>query len=120
MTPAQIAEDEKNEAENATAVALLHQATIHDNNLFDKIGDSESAKEVWEILEKSFQSNDRVRKITLQNLRGELEETKMRAGENVAEYIERVQRLAECMKKNGEEIKESRVVEKILRIWWIQ
>ena len=39
----------------------------------------------------------------------------MKAGEKVAEYIERVQSLAEMMKKNGEELKESRIVEKILR-----
>ena len=68
VTPERIAEDEKKEADNASALALLQHATIHDNNLFDKIGDSESAKEIWEILEKAFRSNDRVRKLTLQNL----------------------------------------------------
>jgi hypothetical protein len=114
-TPEAKAEDMKKEAENANALALLHQATNHDNTLYDKIGDAETAKEAWEILEKAFRSNARVRKITLQNLRGELEETKMRSGENVVEYIERVQRIVEGMKRNGEEIGESRVVEKILR-----
>lgn len=56
-----------------------------------------------------------MKQVRLQTLRGELESMRMKDNEKVTDYINRVLNVANQMKRNGEAVIESRLVEKILR-----
>jgi len=53
--------------------------------------------------------------VRLQTLRGKLESMKMKDTKGIAEYITRVETVANQLARNGETLPTSRVVEKILR-----
>ena len=72
------------------------------------------AKEVWDILQQEFQGDTKVRAIKLQTLKKEFENMKMRENENLKEYFSRFMELVNQMKAYGDEMGESRLVEKIL------
>jgi len=95
------------------ALYILYQAV--DESGFEKIANAKSSKEAWDILEKAYKGDDRVKQVRLQTLRGELESMKMKETEGVAEYITRVETVANQLSRNGEMLPASRVVEKILR-----
>ena len=56
-----------------------------------------------------------MKQVRLQTLKGELESMRMKETEGVAEYITRVETLANQLARNGETLPASRVVKKILR-----
>jgi len=95
------------------ALYILYQAV--DESGFEKIAIAKSSKEAWDILEKAYKGDDRVNQVRLQTLRGELESMRMKETEGVAEYITRVETMANQLARNGETLPASRVVEKILR-----
>lgn len=64
---------------------ILYQ--LVDGCNFEKIVSRKSSKEVWDILEKTYKGDDRVKQVQLQTLKGELESMKMKEAEGVAEYI---------------------------------
>ena len=70
----------------------------------------EQAKEAWEILQKEFQGNLKVKNVTLQTLRRDLENLKM--GYNIE-----ITKIVNEMKTFGEEINDNRFVEKILLVY---
>jgi len=95
------------------ALYILYQAV--DESGFEKIASAKSSKEAWDILEKAYKGDDRVKQVRLQTLRGDLESMRMEETEGVAEYITRVETVANQLSRNGETLPASRVVEKILR-----
>ncbi|XP_027927593.1 uncharacterized protein LOC114184484 [Vigna unguiculata] len=95
------------------ALYILYQAV--DESGFEKIASAKSSKEAWDILEKAYKGDDRVKQVRLQTLRGELKSMKMKETEGVAEYITRVETVANKLSRNGETLPASRVEEKILR-----
>lgn len=110
---AQIAALEKTQVKEKSALYLLYNAV--DESGFEKIANAASSKEAWEILEVVHRGNHRVRQIRLQTLRGEFECLKMEDKERVSEYITRVEKVANQLRRNGEPMPASRIVEKILR-----
>jgi gag-polypeptide of LTR copia-type len=82
---------------------------------FEKIAGATTSKEAWDILEKMFKGDDRVKQVCLQTLRGELESMKMKESESVSDYITRIQAVVNQIICNGEALTDARVVEKILR-----
>ncbi|XP_071713154.1 uncharacterized protein [Rutidosis leptorrhynchoides] len=96
-------------------VALLFLFQSVEESGFEKIAGAKIAKEAWDMLEKTFKGADRVKQVRLQTLRGELEAMKMKDTEGVSEYITRVQTVANQLKRNGETLTDSRIIEKILR-----
>ncbi|XP_074374846.1 uncharacterized protein LOC141715635 [Apium graveolens] len=86
-----------------------------DESTFEKISNVKTAKDAWEILQKSFQGVEKVKKVRLQVLRGEFENIKMKASENIGEYITRLKTVTNEMKRNGESLDDVRVMEKLLR-----
>jgi len=67
------------------ALYILYQAM--DESGFEKIARDKSSKEAWDILEKAYKGDDRVKQVRLQTLRGELENMRMKETEGVAGYI---------------------------------
>nr|GEZ31918.1 reverse transcriptase [Tanacetum cinerariifolium] len=96
-----------------TALFLLFQPV--DELSFEKIASASTTKEAWDKLEKAYKGDDPVRKVRLQTLRGELEVVKMKEEEGVSDYITRVQTMVNQLKRNGENLPDSRIIEKILR-----
>ncbi|XP_074374029.1 uncharacterized protein LOC141714407 [Apium graveolens] len=54
-----------------------------DESTFEKISNAKTAKDTWEILQKSFQGVEKVKKVRLQVLRREFENLKMKSSENI-------------------------------------
>lgn len=79
-----------------------------------RIMDADTAKKVWDILEEEFEGNEQVRFVKLHYLRREFENIKMKESETIEEYYGRIKEIVNKMKLYGKEIKEKRVVEKIL------
>jgi len=113
MTIAQIATLKTTRAKDKTALYVLYRAV--DESGFEKIANAMSSKEAWDIQEKAYKGDNRVKQVRLQTLRGELERMRMKEDERVAEYVARVETVANQLGKNGETLPACRVVEKILR-----
>jgi len=113
MTIAQIAMLKATRAKDKTALYVLY--LVVDESGFEKIANVMSSKEAWDILEKAYKGNNRVKQVRLQTFRGELERMRMKEDEGVAEYVSRVETVANHLGRNGETLPAYRVVEKILR-----
>ena len=86
-----------------------------DEDAFEKIAGTTSSKEAWEKLETSYKGAEQVKKVRLQTLRGEFESLHMKVSESISDYFTRVVTVSNELKRNGEELKEVRIIEKILR-----
>ncbi|KAL4296943.1 hypothetical protein GQ457_12G005360 [Hibiscus cannabinus] len=95
------------------ALYFIFQAV--DESTFEKISEATTAKQAWEILQKSLQGVEKAKKVRLQLLRAEFEMLKMKNTESIDDYVSRVKAVANEMKRNGETLGEVRVMEKILR-----
>ncbi|XP_074351974.1 uncharacterized protein LOC141691130 [Apium graveolens] len=86
-----------------------------DESTFENISNAKTAKDACEILQKSFQGVEKVKKVRLQVLRGEFENLKMKSSEYIGEFIKRLKTVTNEMKRNGESLDDVRVMEKLLR-----
>nr|XP_017250820.1 PREDICTED: uncharacterized protein LOC108221452 [Daucus carota subsp. sativus] len=86
-----------------------------DESTFKKNSNAKTAKDAWEILQKSFQGVEKVKKVRLQVLHGEFENLKMKSSENIGEFVMRLKTVTNEMKRNGESLDDVRVMEKLLR-----
>ena len=86
-----------------------------DYSVFGKIANAKTAKEAWRILKLSYKGVDKAQKSKLQFLRREYERYEMSSSETVEQYFSRVTDLVNKMRVYGEEVPDSKVVEKILR-----
>ena len=66
-------------------------------------------------MENTFKGVEQVKKVRLQTFRGEYEALHMNESETVSDYVTRVLKVVNEMKKYGETVNDSQVVEKILR-----
>lgn len=73
-------------------------------------------KDAWKVLRDGFQGNDQVKKVRIQNLKIEFENLKKNKDEKVGDNCVRVNTYIQMMRTLGEEIKNSIVVKKVLRI----
>ncbi|XP_071918746.1 uncharacterized protein [Coffea arabica] len=74
----------------------------------------ETAKEAWDALKVTFQGNDRTRQMQVLNLRREFELLRMKDTENIKKYSDRLVNIVNKIKLIGEQLPNSRVVEKVL------
>ncbi|XP_020224132.1 uncharacterized protein LOC109806162 [Cajanus cajan] len=95
------------------ALSQIHQGV--DYSIFGKIANAKTAKEAWNILKLSYKGVEKAQKSKLQSLRREYERYEMSNSESVEQYFSRVTDLVNKMRVYGEDIPESKVVEKILR-----
>ncbi|XP_047177875.1 uncharacterized protein LOC124844900 [Vigna umbellata] len=113
LTVAQIAALKKSRMKDGSALYFLFNAV--DESGFEKIVNAMTAKEAWEILEVAYKGDTRVRQVRVQALRREFEHLEMEENEGVTQFITRVQKVANQLGMNGEEMPPNRVAEKILR-----
>ncbi|XP_058783040.1 uncharacterized protein LOC131657688 [Vicia villosa] len=95
------------------ALSQIHQGI--DYSIFGKIANAKTAKEAWDILKLSHKGVEKAQKSKLQLLRREYERYEMSNSETVEQYFSRVINLVNKMRVYGEDIPDSKVVEKILR-----
>ncbi|XP_076900887.1 uncharacterized protein LOC143555162 [Bidens hawaiensis] len=91
----------------------LYQAI--DRVTFEQIPDRSSSKAIWDSIKKRLAGNERVKRSMLQKLRRDFEILEMKNGETIPEYFGRVLTISNQMRSNGEEMTDTKIVEKILR-----
>lgn len=82
---------------------------------FLKVMHCKSAQEMWDKLKNIYQGDDKVKKAKLQTHRGQFEGLKMEEEENIVQYLLHVDEIDNTIRGLGEEIEESKVVQKVLR-----
>ncbi|KAK2397497.1 hypothetical protein QL285_059065 [Trifolium repens] len=95
------------------ALFYIHQCV--DENVFEKIADSETAKAAWDTLIRCYGGDASVKKVKLQSLRKQYENLNMKNNEKVPEYISRVIVITNEMKACEETLSEQVIIEKVLR-----
>jgi hypothetical protein len=75
-----------------------------------------SAKVAWEAVKSKRVGDDRVKLANVQRLLKEFENVVFRVEEPVDEFAVRIDRLVASLRELGEEMEDSRVVKKILRV----
>lgn len=95
------------------ALFFIYQAV--DDVIFERISTSETSKDAWDMLYRTYRGEDKVKIVKLQTLRCEFDNLRMKDAESVEDYYNRVILLLNQLRLNGEIIEDKRVVEKILR-----
>ena len=95
------------------ALYFIYQAV--DEAIFERISSASTSKEAWDILNKAYKGEEKVKMVRLQALRGEFDLLKMKESESVEEFYNRTISIANQLRVNGEEISDKRIIEKILR-----
>ncbi|CAL0323999.1 unnamed protein product [Lupinus luteus] len=95
------------------ALFLLHQCV--DDIHFEKIQHATFPKEVWDILIRSNDGGDKIKKVKLQTLRKQYELIQMEETNKVGEYFTKVLTITNQMKGCGETITDLVIMEKIMR-----
>ncbi|KAG6391565.1 hypothetical protein SASPL_149321 [Salvia splendens] len=112
LTAAQIKEFKKTKQRDAASLSKIQQAVA--DSIFPRIMGAEKSKEAWEILQKEFGGDEKVRAIKLQTLRRDFENTKMKDNETLNQFHSSFIELTNQMRVYGEEISDQRMIEKIL------
>jgi len=74
-----------------------------------------TTKAIWDKIIQSYEGYSHVKHSNLQTLKIQYETLNMHSDEIIARYLLRVDKIVNCMKNLGEEIKEATLAEKILR-----
>nr|XP_004516686.1 uncharacterized protein LOC101512199 [Cicer arietinum] len=112
-TAAQQAKFKEDKKKDYKALFLINSCVDSDN--FEKVGDCDSAKTAWGILEKAYASADKAKVARLQNHKRRFELLQMEDKETINDYVTRVTRLGNQMKSCGEAVSEQNFVSKVLR-----
>jgi hypothetical protein len=84
-------------------------------SIFTKVAHCKSAKYIWDKFRNIYGGDSKVKAAKLQTYRGQFEQLKMKEDENIATYFLRVDETVNAILGLGEEIKESVIVQKVLR-----
>jgi hypothetical protein len=66
-----------NRKKDSKAKTIIYQGL--DEAIFEIIASAETSKEIWEALQQKYKGADRIKKIRLQSLRGEIELLQMKS-----------------------------------------
>ncbi|GAA0168536.1 hypothetical protein LIER_40584 [Lithospermum erythrorhizon] len=108
--------------------ALLDEARLQDHQVkhylfqaldrttFEQILDRSTSKGVWDSLKKQYGGNEKVQKYVRNAWRKEFEVLEMKKGESIESYFARVTAIFNKLRSNGEEMNNSKINEKILKM----
>jgi hypothetical protein len=85
------------------------------DTVFTKVAHCKSAKKIWDKFQNIYEGDSKVEVEKLQSYRGQFEQLKMKEDEDIAAYFLRVNETMNAIIGLGEEIKESVIVQKVLR-----
>jgi len=74
-----------NKRKDEKALFFIYQAV--DEIVFEKISSATTSKEAWEMLQRSYEGDEKVKSVRLQALRGEFESLKMKDYESISDYF---------------------------------
>jgi hypothetical protein len=83
--------------------------------VFTKVAHCKSAKDIWDKLQNIYEGDSKFKASKLQTYKGQFEQLKMKEDKNIASYFLRVDETVNAIIGLGEEIKESVIVQKVLR-----
>jgi hypothetical protein len=82
--------------------------------VFTKVAHCKYAKDIWDKLQNIYEGDTKVKATKLQSYRGQFEQLKMKEDENIVAYL-RIDETVNAIIGLREEIKESVIVQKVLR-----
>ncbi|XP_024976289.1 uncharacterized protein LOC112514191 [Cynara cardunculus var. scolymus] len=91
----------------------IYQAV--DEAIFERISTTETAKEAWDMLHRTYKGEEKVKTVRLQTLRCKFHGLKMKDSETIEDFYNKTILVLNQLRLNGEIIEDRRVVEKILR-----
>jgi hypothetical protein len=83
--------------------------------VFTNVAHCKFAKEIWDKLRNIYEGDSQVKATKLQTCRGQFKQLNMKEDEKIAAYFLRVDEIVNAILGLGEEIKESVIVQKVLR-----
>jgi hypothetical protein len=86
-----------------------------DDSVVRRIKPTTTTKQAWDILETSYQGTIKVKISKLQTLRREFENLQMKDSNSIEQFTYRVIDLVNQIRKNGDELADQKVVDKVLR-----
>ena len=106
------AQEEEEEAKAPKALSQIYAAISE--TIFTRIMTCETAKQAWHTLKENFQGSERTRQMQVLNLRREFELLRMKKTESIKDYSDRLLTIVNKIRLTGEELPDSRIVEKVL------
>ncbi|GLU17722.1 hypothetical protein SLE2022_340780 [Rubroshorea leprosula] len=111
-TLAQIKRHSEEVAKRYKALTCLHSAVT--DEIFNRIMTCETAKEAWDKLKVEFQGDNKARQMEVLNLKREFALIRMKDTETVKEFSDRLTKVVNKIRLQGEELSDKAVVEKVL------
>ena len=108
-------DDAKIKAANFNSKALNALFNAVTNKEFKKISSTETAKEVWTILQTTYEGTKAVKYLKLQRLTTSFEEIKMEEDESFDEFYAKLKDIVNSVFNLKETIPETKIVRKVLR-----
>ena len=99
-------------AKRFKALTCIHNAVSEE--IFTRIMTYEHAKEAWDRLKAEFQGDEKSRRMQILNLKRQFEGLKMRETETIKDFSSNISKIVNQMRLLGEDVQDSRVVEKVL------
>ena len=74
---------------------------VVDEVIFKRISTASTSKEAWDILNKAYEGEEKIKMVRLQALRGEYDLLKMKKSEMVVEFYNRIISIVNQLHVNG-------------------
>ena len=107
----QIRAHEEEEAKAPKALSIIFSAVSE--LVFSRIMTCETAMEAWNMLKELYQGNERTKRMQVLTLKRDFDTLSMKEKETIQEYSVRLMAIANKIRLLGEDLLDSRIVEKI-------
>ncbi|GKU88429.1 hypothetical protein SLEP1_g2697 [Rubroshorea leprosula] len=111
-TLAQIKRHSEEVAKRYKALTCLHSAVT--DEIFNRIMTCETTKEAWDKLKVEFQGDNKARHMEVLNMKREFALIRMKDTKTVKEFSNRLTKVVNKIRLQGEELSDKAVVEKVL------